>query len=161
MRKTKTKTTNHSSSAIARLQKSFPNVKEVVDATEDTDIVVTKGDTTTKAVRNHKECALAQACRRVFAAEGAVINVTSAYIIQGKTAYRYKLPESVSREIVSFDREAGFEPGTYHLHTPPPSSRLGVAARTGSRAGYKKGNGRPYKSYHFTDKVRRVTDLNP
>ncbi len=150
----------HTSSALARLRKVFPNVTSVEDAVEDIDIRVTKADTQSKAVKNHKECALAQACKRILHADGAVINATSAYLIKGNQAFRYKLPESVTREIVSFDREAGFAAGDYHLHTPPPSSRLGNTSRSGSRT-YKVGNGEKQPVYHITEGVRRAGDLNP
>ncbi len=155
----KSKTTvAHPSSSLARIRKSFPNVLHVVDATDDIDIRVTKVDTASKAVRNHKECALAHACKRAMQADGAIINVTSAYVIKGDTAVRYKLPETISREIVSFDREAGFEPGDYHLHTPPPSSKLGNDKRSGSRT-YTKGNGQTIQPHHITEGVRRVGDI--
>lgn len=152
--------TKNQSNALVRVRKLFPNVTAVVDATEDIDIKVTRADTQTKAVRNHSECALAHACRRAMRADGAMINVTSAYVIKGNTATRYKLPESVSREIVSFDREAAFEPGDYHLHTPPPSAKLGTPSRSGARTGYKTGNGKSIK-YHVTENVRRIGDVNP
>lgn len=161
MPKTKQTVQKRQSSALTRVQKLFPHVTSMVDANSDIDIRVTKSDTQTKAVKNHSECALAHACRRSFQADGAMINVTSAYIIKGNTATRYKLPESVSREIVSFDREAAFEPGDYHLHTPPPSSRLGTPQRTGSRGGYVKGAGKRVQPHHLTENVRRVGDLNP
>ncbi len=156
--KPKATTPAHPSSSLARIRKSFPHVNHVVDATEDIDIKVTKVDTSSKAVRNHRECALAHACKRAMAADGAIINVTSAYVIKGDIATRYSLPESISREIVSFDREAGFEPGDYHLHTPPPSGKLGNPKRTGSRT-YAKGNGKTVPAYHFTEGVRRVGDI--
>lgn len=158
MKKTRQKRT---SNALLRVQKLFPHVTNMVDANSDIDIRVTKSDTQTKAVKNHSECALAHACRRSFQADGAMINVTSAYIIKGNTATRYKLPESISREIVSFDREAAFEPGDYHLHTPPPSARLGAPNRSGTKNGYTKGAGKQVQPYHLTENVRRVGDLNP
>ncbi len=149
------------SNALARIRKLFPNVTEVVDGSGDINIRVTKIDTQSRAVKNHTECALAHACRRSMHADGAMINVTTAYIVKGATATRYTLPQSVSREIVAFDREAAFEPGDYHLHTPPPSAKLGTPQRSGSRDNFNRGNGKATRPHHLTENVRRIGDLNP
>lgn len=149
---------NNNSNALSRVRKVFPNVAKVVDAKKDLDIQVTSVDTASRAVRNHSECALAHACKRSQQADGAIINVTTAYIVKGDTAYRYKLGESVSREIVAFDREAPFVPGEYRLNKPSEFHRLGNPQRSGSRK--RSGNGTPPKPYHLTANVRRIGDLN-
>ena len=144
-------------SALNRIRKIYPEVESVVDASKDMDIVVEKRDTTSSIVRNHKECALAHAARRIEGVNGALINVTTAYIIKGDKAFRYKLPESVSLEIVSFDREAGFDIGEYHLHRPAPADKL-HALRPGGH-GKRTGKGKKIRQIHFTGNVRRKGDV--
>lgn len=111
--------------ALEVVQKLYPNVSKVKDATKDIEIEVTVADTQSKAVRNHKECAMAQACYRTHIAEAAIIARKVVYLIKGDVATRYITPESVTREIVSFDRNAGFSPGVYHLRRPSESIKLG------------------------------------
>jgi hypothetical protein len=45
-------------------------------------------------------------------------------LIKGNTAYRYITPESVVREIISFDRHQDFAPGDYGLRSPSKSNSL-------------------------------------
>ncbi len=111
--------------ALELVQKFYPDVTSVEDAKKGVRLIVTKQDAESKAVKNHKECAMAVAAKRQMNAEAAVICVTTSYIVKGNKAYRFKNPSSVSREIVSFDRKAGFEPGDYALSVPPPSDQLG------------------------------------
>ncbi len=147
------------SPALGRIQALYPQVKKITDATRNITIEVTRSDTTSSKVRNHSECALAHAAKRMTNAEGAIINVTTAYLITGDKAVRYELPTSVSREVVSFDRDAGFDPGSYHLRKPKPSRRLNNPKRSGAKK-WVKGNGESPKPYHITGAVRRVGDLN-
>lgn len=91
--------------ALSIVQRLFPDVTKIVDAKKDSVIEVTKSDTKSATVRNHKACAMA-----------------------------------VAREIVAFDRNAEFAPGTYRLAVPPISDRLGkvqgtIPAKGGSRSG--------------------------
>ncbi len=82
--------------------------------------------------------------------DGVIICVKTAYLIKGTKAIRFSNPESVSREVTSFDRNAGFEPGTYHLGKVSPSNRIGV------KRAFKK-SGRTAKkpiNYHRTENVR-------
>src|SRR5947209_11513354 len=88
-----------------------PQINKVVDGDEDILIEVTPQDSKSAKVKKHIECALAVACKRKLKADGVIISRATAYIIKGKTATRFKLPNSVSREIVSFDRNAGFDEG--------------------------------------------------
>lgn len=113
-------------SALSNVQAAFPNVTKVVDAKKDTSFEVTKADTKSAAVRNHTACAAAVACKRKLELDGVIMSVSTAYLIKGNTATRYKVPEAVSREITSFDRDAIFEPGDYRLKAIPKTALLGA-----------------------------------
>ena len=111
--------------ALQVVQKFFPNVKHVTDANRNAKIEVTKSDETNSKKKSHKTCAMAVACKRKFHLDGVIISVKRAYLIKGNRARRFNLPESVSREVTSFDRGGGFEPGEYELAKIPKNSALG------------------------------------
>ncbi len=140
--------------ALSIVQRFYPNVKHVKDAGRSLMIEVTEKDCSNLGVKKHKDCALAVACKRMEAVDGAIISVGAAYLIKGDTAIRYKVPPSVSREIVSFDRSGGFASGEYWLDKP--AHKLGSPAGTGSNNRRKK----PTKKTgfrHVTQGIR--TDL--
>src|SRR5262245_45919613 len=139
--------------ALQVVQKFFPEVKQVKDATRNLTIEVTKRDASSKAVRNHKECALAVACKRSEKMDGCVIAIKRGYLVKDNVAYRYDIPETVSREVVAFDRNAGFAPGLYRLNKP--AKKLGSPA-TGKKHGGESTNGNDRKLRHFTDGIRRI-----
>ena len=112
------------SGALSRIRKYFPNVRTVKDAVESLPVSVTKGDVATSKRRKHSECAMAVACKRSEHADGMIVATAIAYVIKNTTATRFLVPHSVAREIISFDRGAGFEPGEYKLVAPPKSQRL-------------------------------------
>jgi len=99
--------------SLAIVKKFFPNVSTVSDAKKTVRVEVTKKDSNSSTVKNHKGCAMAVACKRTFDLSGVVISRDRAYLVTGEKAVRYALPESVSREVVSFDRNAGFAEGTH------------------------------------------------
>lgn len=110
--------------ALHTVQKFFPQVKHVQDADDNLQVHVSAKDNNGR-LKNHAECALAVACKRKEKADGVIISVKTAYVVKGKLAIRYRVGEAVSREVVSFDRKGGFEPGNYTLSKPSPSNRLG------------------------------------
>jgi hypothetical protein len=136
--------------ALAIVRKFFPEVSTVEDGRRKVRVEVTKKDGNSAAVRNHKACAMAVACKRSMNLDGVVISVNRAYLIKGDTAVRYALPESVSREVVSFDRNGGFAPGEYELRKPPEQvkSIAPKRKRHGEKNGYKA------KFAHHTDGIR-------
>ncbi len=93
--------------SINIVQKFFPKVERVVDAHRNAAIEVTAKDSSSKAVRDHNACAMAVACKRKFHLDGVIISRSVAYLIKGTQARRFMLPDSVSREVVSFDRGGG------------------------------------------------------
>jgi hypothetical protein len=135
--------------SLGIVRKHFPQVKKVVDALKPVVIEVNHSDASSKAVKNPLICAFARACERTFTADGVIIGLTVSYIVKGATATRYGNPETVSREIVSFDREAGFEEGIYLLSAISPTQRLGVQHRGGKPTGTGM-----RRSYHTTTNVR-------
>ena len=117
-------------------------------------IEVTAADASSKAVRNHKECAFARACKRVLHAKAVITCVKTTYVIYpDNRAVRYINSVAVSREVVSFDREAGFEQGLYTLSSVPPSARIGAIRKPGKHTAKGK---KPV--YHRTENVRHIAD---
>src|ERR1051326_6531211 len=84
--------------ALKIVQKFYQNVTAVKDATKSLEIQVESKDVKSSSVRNHKECALAHACKRLQDVDGVIMSVSTAYIIKGDIAYRYQVPETASRD---------------------------------------------------------------
>jgi len=141
-------------SALSIVQQAFPHVNRVVDAKKDSVIEVTKRDTTSATVRNHKACAMAVACKRKLDLDGVIMSISTAYLIKGDVATRYLVPTSVAREITAFDRNAAFEPGEYRLKAATDSSKLnGVQGTYPAKSG--KANGNLAKRFrHKTEGIR-------
>lgn len=136
------------------VQKFFPNVKSVVDAKTNASIDVTDADVKASKIKSHKQCAMAVACKRKFNLDGVIISKSVAYLIKGNKARRFKVPESVAREVVSFDRGAGFSSGRYALQAVPISSRMDRPSRSKKVGGKKTGESITKRFYHKTDNVR-------
>ncbi len=140
--------------ALEIVKRFYPNVESVEDSTKALVVEVTKKDTQSQAVKNHKECAMAQACKRQLKADGVVVCLSTCYIIKGTHATRYKNNESISREVVSFDRKAGFEPGIYKFAKISPTNKLGT-----NNGRHGKGKEKAYPPNfkpHKTENVRIV-----
>jgi hypothetical protein len=110
-------------SALKIIQKYYPAVKVVLDAKSDIGINVTATDCAKATMKAPNNCAMARAFKRNF--DGAIVSTAVAYLILDKTAYRYMVPQSVTRELVSFDRHKEFAPGGYYLCRPTGSEKLG------------------------------------
>jgi hypothetical protein len=143
----------HKSRALSIVQKYFPNVQSVEEADKPIHVEVTKQDSNSAAVRNHEGCAMAVACKRKMKADGVIVSIGTAYIVKGNKAYRYRVPPSIQREIVSFDRNAGFAEGEYELATTLPSMKLGEERPP---KGPEKRTGKPLKFRHETSGIRTV-----
>lgn len=138
--------------ALQIVQKYYPNVKSVTDAGKPITVEVSKKDCTNSAIRNHNACAFAEACKRSENIDGAVIAVTVAYLVKNGVAKRYSIPESLSREIVVFDRNGQFSPGVYKLLAP--KRKLGDPSARGSETRSKKGRKVRYR--HSTQAIRSL-----
>jgi hypothetical protein len=110
-------------SALGIVRKYHPQVNKVVDATKKVQIEVTAKDCRSGKRKGPSSCAMARAFEREY--DGAIISLAVAYLIKGDKATRYRVPENVSREIVSFDRSKQFDPGTYTLTAPAGGEKLG------------------------------------
>src|SRR6267143_179111 len=100
---------------LSIVNKFFPKVTKVRDATSNIEIEVTKTDQNIAKKMKHDECAMAVACKRKMHLDGVIMAISTAYLIKDNVATRYKVPISVGREITSFDRGAPFAVGTYKL----------------------------------------------
>lgn len=132
----------------ASIRKHFPKVTQVVDSRASLLVEVTPQDVHASKRKNHTECAMAVACRRMLHADGMIIGKQTVYLIKGRKAVRFGIPESVRKEIVAFDRGAPFEPGEYQLSKPPKP--YGVP---GGKNKDKTHNG-PKRHVHVTTNVR-------
>lgn len=141
--------------ALKIVQSFCPTVTEVVDSGHNLTIEVTEKDNKDSKKKKHGECALAVACKRKEKADAVIISVRSAYVVKGNKAYRFRVPESTAREVISFDRNGGFEPGTYRLKKPCYTERLGggYTGKQGGKSGRKSNGFR-----HETTNIR--TSLN-
>ena len=133
------------------IKKAFPQVTTIIDAKKAVQIHVTDKDCKSAEPLNPTECAMARAAKREFKVDAVVIGVSTSYLIKGKKATRFNTPESVAREIVSFDRHSDFQPGNYQLVPKSPTNRLN------HRSGPKKPNKNHQairQIHHKTTKIR-------
>ena len=141
-------------SALGIVQKYHPEVTKVVDARKNLEIEVTESDCKYAQRKNAKDCAMARATKRQY--DGAIISSSSAYVIKGDTATRYKVPESLAREIVTFDRHNAFEPGDYHLKAPSVRERLGANMKGGGPGPGRRNGKEANQRRHVTGGIRAL-----
>lgn len=113
------------------IKRLFPQVEHAFDSADAVEISVNKNDCKNATKLNPAECALARAAKREFQADGVIVGISTSYIIKGKEAMRFSTPESVSREIISFDRHHDFAPGEYYLRPKSASQRFGENTHKG------------------------------
>lgn len=143
--------------ALARVQKHFPQVTKVQDATKPISIQVKKVDSRNGKKKDPTSCAMAKAACRELHADGAIINIGTSYVIKGNKAVRYRTPQSVAREIVSFDRHQDFAPGKDYNLTPfSPTLKLDYLASYKRPDTKKTGAKRrkPIIKNHRTSRIR-------
>lgn len=124
----------------------------LVDATKDLHIEVIKPDVAHARKNDPNKCAAALSIQRIMKAE-AEVHISRTYIKDEKSKVwiRFVTPASISREIISFDRAGGFEPGKYILKAPNNSMKLGRIHSHGSNHD-KTGKGR--RPHHTTVNIR-------
>lgn len=144
--------------ALQIVQKFYPEVKTVVDGNSSIIVEVTKRDCESKAVKSHKDCALALACKRHFDIQGVIIAVRVAYLVEKDRAIRYGLGEAIAREITAFDRHGSFAPGEYKLLQP--SHKIGDPKSSGSRTKSINKGKTKIVHRHLTSDIRRIGDNN-
>jgi len=134
------------------IRQAFPGVTTVVDADEPIEIAVRSTDCKGAVRLNPSDCALARAARRELKADGAVIGLSTSYVIQGQKAVRFQTPDSVRTEIVSFDRHDDFAPGEYYLTPKSPTSRMGRPPDSRTN----KPSSRYKRKHHHSVRVRAL-----
>jgi hypothetical protein len=154
MAKKRVKLTQATSRALQIVRKYAPKVEVVQDATEDLTMEVTKADCASKAVKDHQACAMAVACKRKLHLDDVIISRSMAYLVRGKVATRYELPETVSREVIAFDRGGAFQPGEYELVKPEPYNALGSSRHETGGSTHVAHSGGRGKAHHITKNVR-------
>jgi hypothetical protein len=143
------------STVLSIVQTHFPKVEKVQDAKEALAIEVTASDEHKSKRRNHEECAMAVACKRAYHADGVLIARSVAYLVKGTLAVRFLIPETVSREITSFDRGGPFKPGWYQLSRPPERSTLAYKKKHAQQPDGKT-DPKKKRKYHLTTGIRTV-----
>lgn len=134
-------------------RKSKPRTYEglpVVDAIRPINLEINKLDVAHAKKSDPANCAAALAGKRILHKEVRVF-LTRTYVKEKKHWVRYITPQSVSREIISFDRGAAFEPGEYKMDRPSPGQKLGI--KRGKSTHASKSNNRK-GPYHATVNVR-------
>ncbi len=119
------------------VKKLFPGVEFAFDADKPVEISVEARDCKDGKKLNPSECALARAARRELHADSVIIGMSTSYVIRGNTAIRFATPQTVARELVSFDRNQDFAPGDYHLAVKAPTNRLGTKYKAKRNSGNK------------------------
>lgn len=136
------------------VKERFPQVNAVADALQSVRIDVKSDDRKKAAPQDFTECAFAKAACRTFNADGAFIGITTSYLIFGDKAVRFHTPESVAREVVTFDRHQDFSTGTYRLSPVSKCRRLGTARRRKSGEKAKRTKSIPLLMRHYTTRIR-------
>jgi hypothetical protein len=139
------------SRALGTVRKFFPSVNEVVDGDADIILEVTGNDVKNSRRKAHDGCALAVGAQRQLDIRGVIVGVRTAYLIKENRAIRFNVPEHAAREIISFDRGASFEPGTYKLKKP--TCKLGKGKPHGADKG---GHTKPKQRQIPTSNIRSV-----
>ncbi len=141
-------------SALGKVQKQFPQVEQVVDATDTILLTVSRKDVKGATKKDPNNCALARACKRQ-GADGAIIGIAYSYLIKGKTARRYRTSQTIAREITSFDRTRYFAQGeNYRLSAVSKSSKLGKRSPHPGGRGVPKSSASQYVHHHKTSDIR-------
>lgn len=156
MKKRKTRSKSRRSLALSNVRKFFPNVKSVSDADDNAIVEVTRDDVKNSAKKDLNGCAMAVAAKRQFHATGMIVSPSVAYIVKHDKAIRFQLPTSVQKEIVSFDRGAGFAEGTYQLNYPKKSQRIGARRERALSPSQVHDNKRKRRFYHATTGIRAI-----
>ena len=142
-----------SKTAISIVQKYYPEVTKIVDAAQNIEVKVLPCKAGSRGTPD--DCAMAKACKRQF--HGAIISKAIAYLVNGDTAYRYRVPSSVRTEIVSFDRDHDFRPGEYWLKAPLTTEKIGAVRKRSAKSRSAKSKSQPpLKHHHAPDGVRTL-----
>ena len=133
------------------------NGKRVVDATKPLHISINKRDASLGKTKDPGACAAARAIIRTVAdAKGARVHLGRTYVEYPDKWVRYKTPDALKTEIVSFDRggKAEYTEGDYTLYAPTPTDRLGNRPKPQGKTGSKKRRPHIARIIHQIEGVR-------
>ena len=140
------KTNKRGSRVLTDIKKyGFEQVTSIADATEDLIITVTSNDIRDGVPQDHTQCPAARSAKRCGKADAAIIAKRTAYLIFGTKAFRYRVPESLTREEIATDRGGSFHKGDYSLKAPRKGERLFDIPKTGKTRNHSNRKKRPYK----------------
>lgn len=124
----------------------------LIESTKPLILVVNAKDIKLASTKQADECAFARACkRRNTQVERAYFFRSTAYIQTKKTLTKYKIPTSMQKEIVAFDRGGKFAPGNYKL-SPSFQEKKGCGVKpSGKKPGKNK---KPGKRQNRTKDIR-------
>lgn len=142
-------------SVLGIVKKYHPEVDTVIDATKPIVVEVSREDCRRGKFQEPDACAMAKALEREH--DGAIISLKVAYIIDGNKATRYVVPESVAREVVSFDRAKLFAPGEYSLRPPSKADKIGGRTRPQYAKNRKPSYPTAKRRVHRTTGIRSLT----
>lgn len=131
--------------AIKTVQKYFPKVTEVVDGTERIELLVVESDCKYGIEGDPRSCAFARAAQREH--NGAIVGISTVYIVDGKKATRYRHEEG--KRLKNFDK--GLEelrPGTIVLFPFSATSRFGGGRKHRSISSGPRGKQK--RAFHHT-----------
>jgi hypothetical protein len=144
-----------------RVRAHFPEAKTVSDANDSISIHVAPRDQKRATAQDPSACAMARACQRETKADGAWIGIGVSYILTGTHLTRYITPQSVAREIVSFDRHQDFAPGDYYLakmyRTREHRMGAGKKGPSGKQDGSRPRSTNTVKRRHHTIGIRKTS----
>lgn len=130
---------------------------KVQDAKRPMIITVIEADLKGAKRKNPECCAFARACKRQQKVDAVHFFKTSAWIEKDGVLTRFKMPESMKREIIAFDRGGKFAPGEYQLRTNSPSTALGRKRKEKPRRGKATNQGYKKPHTHTTAIVRSAS----
>lgn len=112
--------------------------KKVVDATKPLHISISKRDASLGKTKDPGACAAARAIVRAIAdVKSARVHLGRTYVEYPDKWVRYKTPQGLKIEIVSFDRgtQAEYAEGDYTLYAISPTDRLGSRRKPQGKTG--------------------------
>lgn len=136
--------------------------KPVWDATRGMPLKITAIDCEKGGVKDPGSCAAAQALLRIPGVERVRVQVSRTYVQRNGSWKRYMTPESLSREIIAFDRggRKSFEPGEYYLRAPSPEEKLSAHRRRHRNDKRKnKPTGTREVHIHHTSNIRTRSEM--
>ncbi len=120
-------------------------------------VTLNQSDITKAKMKDSKNCAFACAVKRQMPnVEKAYFFRSTAWLEMATKIVRYHLPQSVQKEIVSFDRSGMSEVGIYSLTAPRGSNTMD---RQNTRSKKRIGRHKPGKTGRSQKLIHRTTNI--